>query len=87
MELNIECSTPLHIDTYRRTPIHVYGLLISLWGPANSLYISDKCGMPTGKRLHVGYVQKQKNVNKYDLTPQLAVNNTCVWFDGDLLHT
>ena len=23
----------------------------------------------------------------YHLTPQLAVNNTCVWIDGDLLHT
>jgi len=23
----------------------------------------------------------------YDLTPQLALNNTCVLFNGDLLHT
>jgi len=39
-------------------PIRVSGLLISLWEPANSLFIRDKYVTPTGKRLHAGYEQK-----------------------------
>jgi len=39
-------------------PKHVSGLLISLWEPANSLFVRDKYVTPTGKRLHAGYVQK-----------------------------
>ena len=38
--------------------MHVSGLLISLWEPANSLFVRDKYVTPTGKRLHAGYVQK-----------------------------
>ena len=41
-----------------RIPKHVSGLLISLWEPANSLFVRDKYVTPTGKRLHAGYVQK-----------------------------
>ncbi|KAK2144808.1 hypothetical protein LSH36_729g02015 [Paralvinella palmiformis] len=37
-----------------------------------------------------GYMQatykKRKHVKTYHLIPQLAPNNTCVWFNGDLLH-
>jgi len=69
-----------------RIPIHVTGLLISLWGPANSLFVYDKYVTSTGKRLHAGYVQKRKHVKLY-VTPQLAANNTCMWFIGDLLYT
>ena len=46
-------------------PKHVSGLLISLWEPANSLFVRDKYVTPTGKRLHAGYVQKaeaRKNI-------------------------
>ena len=32
------------------------------------------------------YVQKWKHVQKYLLTPQLAVNNTCAWFNGELIY-
>ena len=41
----------------------------------------------SGKRLRAVMVQKRKHVKKYRLTPQLAVNKTCVWFNGELLHT
>ena len=70
-----------------RIPIHVSELLISLWGPANSFFIRDKYVTPTGKRLHAGYVPKAEVRKTYHLTPQLAINNMCVWFSGDLLHT
>ena len=63
------------------------GILISLWCTANSLFVRDKYVTPTGKRLDAGYVQKCKRVKTYHLIPQLAVNNTCVWFNDDLLHT
>ena len=37
-----------------------------------------------------GYMQatykKRKHLKTYHLIPQLATNNTCVWFNGDLLH-
>jgi len=36
----------------------VSGLLISLCGSTNSLFVRDKYVTPTGKRLHAGYVQK-----------------------------
>ena len=45
--------------------MHVSDLLISLWGPADSLFVGDKYVTPTGKRLHAGYVQKaeaRKNI-------------------------
>ena len=48
-----------------RIPKHVSGLLISLWEPANSLFVRDKYVTPTGKRIHAGYVQKaeaRKNI-------------------------
>ena len=38
---------------------------------------------PTGKRLPAGYVQKRKHY----LTPQLAIKNTSMWFNDELLHT
>jgi len=47
---------------------HVSGLLISLWEPANSLFVRDKYVTPTGKRLHAGYVQKRKHIkNRFEL--------------------
>ena len=58
INLNIKCSIPPHIDTYMHIHMHASGLLISLWEPANSLFVCDKYVMPTGKRLHAGYVQK-----------------------------
>jgi len=70
-----------------RIPLHVSELLINLWAAAKSLFVRDKYVTPTGKRLHVGYVQKAEARRTYHLTPQLAVNNTCVWFNGDLLRT
>ena len=45
-----------------RKPVHVSGLLISPWEPANSLFVGDKSVTPTDKRLHAGYVQKWKHV-------------------------
>jgi len=42
--------------------MHMSGLLISLWDPANQLFIPDKYVMPTRKRLHVSYIQKQTEV-------------------------
>ena len=41
-----------------RIPKHMSGLLISLWEPANLLFVRYKYVTPTGKRLHAGYVQK-----------------------------
>ena len=52
----------------------------------NSLFVRDKYVTPTGKRLHVGYVQKAEALKTRHLITQLAVNNTCVWFNDDLLH-
>jgi len=65
----------------------VFGLLFSPWEPANSLFVRDKYVTPTGMRLHAGYVQKAEARKTCHLIPQLAANNTCVWFNGDLLHT
>ncbi|KAK2144102.1 hypothetical protein LSH36_785g02025 [Paralvinella palmiformis] len=70
-----------------RIPKHVSGLLISLWEPANSLFVRDKYVTLTGKWLYAGYVQKAEARKTYHLIPQLATNNTCVWFNGDLLYT
>ena len=56
--LKIKCSIPPHIETCMRIPKHVSGLLISLWEPANSLFVRAKYVTPTGKRLHAGYVPK-----------------------------
>jgi len=56
---------PPHINRCVRIPKHVSGLLISLWEPANSLFVRDKYVTPTGKRLYAGYVQKaeaRKNI-------------------------
>jgi len=53
-----------------RIPMHVSGLLISLWEPANSLFVRDKYITATGKRLHAGNVQKaeaRKNIS-FDIT-------------------
>ena len=60
--INIKRTTPPHIYTYIRRPIHVSGLPISLWGIVNSLFVRDKYTTPTGKRLHAGYVQNRKHV-------------------------
>ena len=49
---------------YNHRPIHVSGLLISLCDAANWLFLGDKYVTPTGKRLHVGYVQKQEHVQR-----------------------
>ena len=46
-------------------PMHVSGLLISLWEPANPLFVRDKYVTPRGKLLYAGYVQKveaRKNI-------------------------
>ena len=32
--------------------------VLSQWGPANLLFVCDKCVTPTGKALYVGYVPK-----------------------------
>ena len=70
-----------------RIPKHVSGLLISLWEPANSLFVRDKYVPFTGKRLHAGYVQKaEAKIKGCHLTPQLAVNNTRVWFNSKLTY-
>ena len=45
-----------YIDTYIRISIHMSELLISLWGPANSLFVRDKYVTPTGKQLQAGYL-------------------------------
>jgi hypothetical protein len=45
----------------------VSGLLISLWEPANSLFVRDKYVTPTGKRLHAGYVQKAEAGKKHTI--------------------
>ena len=55
---NIKCSIPPHINRCMGIPMHVSGLFISLWEPANSLFVRDKYVTPTGKRLYAGYVQK-----------------------------
>ena len=49
---------PSHIDKCMRIPMHVSGLLISLWEPANSLFVRDKYVTSTGERLHAVYVEK-----------------------------
>jgi len=72
---------------YNCRPIHVSGLLISLWGLANLLFVRGKYVTPAGKRLHTGCVQKAEARKTYNLTPHLAVNNTCVWLNNELVHT
>ena len=59
--------------------MHICGLIISLWGPANSLYLRDKCVMQTGNRLQAGYYKNGVTYSKYHWTPQLVVNNTFFW--------
>ena len=44
-----------HCYLNTRRAVLVYGLLISLWEPANPLFVHDKYVTPTGKRLHPGY--------------------------------
>jgi len=39
-------------------------ICVTLWDPANSLFVGDKYVTPTGKRLHVGYVEKGKHEQK-----------------------
>ena len=42
-----------------------HGLLISLWEPANSIFVRDKYVTSTGKRLYAGYAQRaetRKNI-------------------------
>ena len=46
---------------------HVSGLFISLWEPANSLFVRDKYVTPTGKRLHAGYIQKAEARKKHTI--------------------
>jgi len=48
----------------------VTGLLISLWGQANSLFITDKYHTLTGRRIRAGYVVKRKHVQNisFDIT-------------------
>ena len=56
-------------------------LLISLWGPANPLFVRDKYVTPSGKRLYISYVQKFRSTyQKYHLTAHIAVNDKCMWF-------
>ena len=50
-----------------RIPMHMSHLLISLWEPANSLFVRDKYVTPTGKRLHAGYVQKAEARKKHTI--------------------
>ena len=52
-------------------PVHVSGLLISLWGTANSLFVRDNYITHTGKWLHAGYVQKVEARKTYHLTQSL----------------
>ena len=54
-------STPICIDTYIRIPIHVYGLLINLCNPVNSLFVRDK-SVKSGNRLHEGYAENRMQV-------------------------
>ena len=63
----MKCCIPPHIDKCERIPKHVSGLLISLWEPANSLFVRDKYVTPTGKRLHAGYVQKAEARKKHTI--------------------
>ena len=41
INLKIKCSIPPHINRCVRIPKYVSGLLISLWEPANSLFVRD----------------------------------------------
>jgi len=63
------------------------GLLIRLWDPAKPFYGHEQYVTPTGKRLHEDYVQKTEARKNYHMKPQLAVNNTCVWFNGEPVYT
>ena len=58
INLKIKCSITPNIDKYVRKPMHVSGLLITLWEAPNSLFVRNKYVTPTGKWLHAGYVQK-----------------------------
>ena len=66
-----------------RVPIHMSVLLINLWDSPNPLSVRDNYVTPTGNWLHANYLQNRKHVQT--LT-QLAVNNRCVWFNGELVH-
>jgi len=72
-----------------RIPKHVSGLLISLWEPPNSLFVPYKYVTLTGNRLHARYVEKRKHVKTYKdyhLPSQLAVINTLVWLNDNLIN-
>ena len=66
------------INLYIKRSIYLSRLLISRWRTADPLFIRDKCIMSSQKRWHVGYVQKAEAHTKH------KVNNTCVWFNGQL---
>jgi len=70
-----------------RIPKHMSGLLISLWEPANLLFVRHKSVTLTENPASCRLRTKAEARQTYHLTPQLAVNETCVWFIGDLLHT
>ena len=83
INLNIKCSVPPHIDTYMHIPMHVSGLLLSLWGPLIPFLYATNMSCPQECRLR----RKVEACKTYHLTPQLAANIKCVWFIGNLLHT
>ena len=80
INLNI-AFTHFHILMQLYIYLYVSGLLGSLWGPANSLFMCGK--YPVTRRLR----RKAEVRITYHLTPELAVNNTCFWFNGDLPYT
>ena len=58
--------------------MHVAGLLISLWGTANSLFVREKYVTPTGKRLQVGYVQMRKPIQNRPFDATARSKQVCV---------
>ena len=60
--IKIKCSIPPHIDRCVHIPKHVSGLLISLWEPANSLFVRDNMSRPQESGYMQATYKKRKHV-------------------------
>ena len=75
------------IYLYIRLPINVSGLLISLWGPGNPIFVRNKYIALTGNRSYVGYVQQAEARTKipYQKKPILMNSSTPQMLTSGLL--
>ena len=57
-----------------------------MWGQDNPFFFHDTYVTPTGKRMVWTTHKQRKHIKQQHLTPQLADNNTWIWFNSMLTH-